>query len=149
MCQVKLPWWKLLWRRVWMNSKPAFHTYFSASMQLRYGHDKPMINEVCSSLSFFLSFFFGGFVSTNHPPHPGIQFSSNNLLQGVCFRTEKCQPDVHQEAVFLFMIQGKVFCSTVLWYLRWFLFQTQYSLSSSAILILLIFEPILKLDFLH
>jgi hypothetical protein len=93
-----------------MNSKPAFHTYFSASMQLRYGHDKPMINEVCSSLSFFLSFFFGGFVSTNHPAHPGDHFFSNNLLQGVSFRTE-----VHQEAVFLFMIQGlKVFCSTVL-----------------------------------
>jgi hypothetical protein len=89
-----------------MNSKPAFHTYFSASMQLRYGHDKPMINEVCSSLSFFLSFFFGDFVSTNHPPHPGDHFFSNNLLQGVCFRTEKHQPDVHQEAVFLFMIQG-------------------------------------------
>lgn len=71
-----------------MNSKPAFHTYFSASMQLRYGHDKPMINEVCSSLSFFLSFFFGGFVSTNHPAHPGDHFFSNNLLQGVSFRTE-------------------------------------------------------------
>jgi hypothetical protein len=88
-----------------MNSKPAFHTYFSASMQLRYGHDKPMISEVCSSLSFFLSFFFGGFVSTNHPAHAGDHFFSNNLLQGVSFRTE-----VHQEAVFLFMIQGlKVF----------------------------------------